>query len=160
MKDARWRDFLQRGFFPAVTQRQLCFKRMTAFQALVDTASYDVLITKVLVPMVFSWGLAQHPGDSVLLSFWRVQHTDELLRLDGNGSPVFTIDMGHLITAHAHRMLDCPASLRQVRSTLSWYSSSFSGIYGLQGSTSLIFCLAQAGCQPRSHECSPGRGDE
>ena len=47
MKDARWRDFLRRGFFPAVAQHRLCFKRMTACQALVNAASYDLLITKV-----------------------------------------------------------------------------------------------------------------
>lgn len=48
MKDARWRDFLQRGFFPAVAQHRLCFKRLTACQALVDVASYDLLVMKVL----------------------------------------------------------------------------------------------------------------
>ena len=47
MKDHRWRDFLQRGFFPAVAQHRVCFKRMTACQALADTALYDLLVTKV-----------------------------------------------------------------------------------------------------------------
>ena len=48
MKNARWRDFLQRGFFPAFAQHRLCFKRMTACQALADAASYDLLVLKVL----------------------------------------------------------------------------------------------------------------
>ena len=43
-----------------------------------------------------------------------MQLTDELLRVDANGSPVFTADMEQLIAAHADRILDSPASMRQV----------------------------------------------
>ena len=53
MKDARWRDYLRRGFFPAVPQSGICFRRVTAQDALADDTLCDILLIKVTPPGSF-----------------------------------------------------------------------------------------------------------
>ena len=121
MSERRWRDFLQRGFFPCVPCSGVAFARIQVSALEAGHSSFDVLLHKVGTaatrgPVLKSVRIRQ---DCEHVCFTNAQASDFLEGIDNAGAPVIPEALAALLRAadgaHGHPVcLDNPQSLAKV----------------------------------------------